>query len=239
MATTPQLTPEEKEALAERQRRTAEALIGAYKVWCIEDAMSLDNIFRRRTPDCIQRTIPITAGLPDRNNAQYRAYLQELVLLDLAPWEGEINIEPPIISDAESHVCVVRVHGWAKTGGGEIHDRTVWFLHCTADGEMVWRVDVWVDTRQSFAFQQKHREWQEYQKKKDSRRKKRTGGEGAAASGGGGGGGGRDGGRKKSRSPRHGKSGSVSSSGSGSGSGRGSKRESPAPERTGSRERQG
>ena len=85
-------------------QRTAHALLTAYKIWSLSDATSLDRIFTHRTPDCVQVTLPRTAGVPDRNNAQYRAYLQSLVLADLAPWEGELEIEDPIISDPDARV---------------------------------------------------------------------------------------------------------------------------------------
>lgn len=209
-------------SLAEKQRRTAHALLTAYKIWSLSDATSLDRIFEHRTPDCVQVTLPRTAGVPDRNNAQYRAYLQSLVLADLAPWEGELEIEDPIISDPDARICVARVHGTARRAdGGELHDRTVWFLHFPTDDEgevgrereKVCRVEVWVDTRQVWVFKEKFREWtatqqrREREREEKKRRKQGLGKEEGAV------------GRKKSRSPRV--RGQRERSVSGSSSGRG------------------
>lgn len=201
-------------SLAEKQRRTAHALLTAYRIWSLEDATSLDKIFEHRTPDCVQITLPRTAGVPDRNNAQYRSYLQSLVLADLAPWEGELEIEDPIIRDPDARICVARVHGTAKSEGGELHDRTVWFLHFPRDDdgerERVCRVEVWVDTRQAWAFREKFGEWTARQGQREERKKEKRKGREEGGSG-----------RKKSRSPRvkgqRERSGSVSSSGKGGG----------------------
>ena len=66
-------------------------MLQSYKVFQLEDAMSMENIFKHRSEDCIQVILPKTTGDPERNNAQYRRYLQKMVLNDLAPFEGEVS----------------------------------------------------------------------------------------------------------------------------------------------------
>ncbi|EME78713.1 uncharacterized protein MYCFIDRAFT_178823 [Pseudocercospora fijiensis CIRAD86] len=84
---------ESNEELAEKQRRIAMGILTAYRCFNVEDAMQMDKIFEHRTSDCVQVTLPRSAGMPDRNNKQYRKYLQDLVLNDLAPFRGEVSTD--------------------------------------------------------------------------------------------------------------------------------------------------
>lgn len=76
---------------ADKQRRIAIAILTAYRCFNIQDAMQMDKIFEHRTPDCIQVSLPKSANIPDRNNKQYKKYLQDMVLNDLAPFQGEVS----------------------------------------------------------------------------------------------------------------------------------------------------
>lgn len=84
---------QELRRLAERQRQIAKELLLSYRVFQLEDAMSMENIFKHRTEDCVQVVLPKTTGDPERNNAQYRRYLQEMVLNDLAPFVGKVSVD--------------------------------------------------------------------------------------------------------------------------------------------------
>lgn len=82
------------EEFAEKQRHIAMNILTAYRCFNVEDALQMDKIFEHRTSDCVQVTLPRSAGTPDRNNKQYRKYLQDLVLNDLAPFKGEVRAFP-------------------------------------------------------------------------------------------------------------------------------------------------
>ncbi|KXS95452.1 hypothetical protein AC578_4726 [Pseudocercospora eumusae] len=153
-----QSTPEEE--LAEEQRRIAIDILTAYRCFNIEDALQMDKIFEHRTSDCVQVTLPRSAGTPDRNNKQYRKYLQDLVLNDLAPFKGEIDIVQPIISDPSARIAVAKVHGQVHAEGRPTrHDHTVWFLYFTEDRDKVWKIEVWVDSKKACEFREQLDEW--------------------------------------------------------------------------------
>ncbi|KXT12852.1 hypothetical protein AC579_5400 [Pseudocercospora musae] len=148
------------EELAEEQRCIAMNILTAYRCFNVEDALQMNKIFEHRTSDCVQVTLPRSAGTPDRNNKQYRKYLQDLVLNDLAPFKGEIDIVQPIISDASARTVVAKVHGQVHAEGrSTIHDHTVWFLYFTEDRDKVWKIEVWVDSKKAYEFQQQLAEW--------------------------------------------------------------------------------
>lgn len=44
-------------------------------------------------------------------------------------------------------------------GRSTIHDHTVWFLYFTEDLDKVWKIEVWVDSKQAYEFQQQLAEW--------------------------------------------------------------------------------
>ena len=81
-----------------------------------------------------------------------------------------MNIGEPIISDPETHTAIGRVFGKvnASRKNPAFTCHTLWFLYFTEDGEKVRRIEVFVDSRQSYEFKQKLEEYKRKQRRRDT-----------------------------------------------------------------------
>ncbi|RAR15476.1 hypothetical protein DDE83_001117 [Stemphylium lycopersici] len=124
------------------QQDTARAVIEAYNAWNIDDIMAY------RSPDCKHRVLPASMNRTAKTNAEYRAYLSEIMHL-YSNFTVEVEEE---IHDATKHTCIIHARSTASTPIGPYGNEYALILTFTDDGRKVTKFDEFVDSAYSQQF---------------------------------------------------------------------------------------
>ncbi|EMD86779.1 hypothetical protein COCC4DRAFT_42212 [Bipolaris maydis ATCC 48331] len=124
------------------QQDTARAVIAAYNAWDIDDIMAY------RSPDCKHRVLPTSMHRAARSNAEYRAYLSEVMHL-YSNFTVTIKEE---IHDAGARKCIIHAFSRAETKIGPYANEYALILTFTEDGRKVTKFDEFVDSAYSEQF---------------------------------------------------------------------------------------
>ncbi|OWY53195.1 hypothetical protein AALT_g11953 [Alternaria alternata] len=103
------------------------AVIEAYNAWNIDDIMAY------RSPDCKHRVLPASMNRTAKTNAEYRAYLSEIMHL-YSNFTVEVEEE---IHDATKHTCIIHARSTAGTPIGPYGNEYALILTFTDDGRKV------------------------------------------------------------------------------------------------------
>jgi ketosteroid isomerase-like protein len=127
---------------------TANSFLSAYNKWTVPSVLSI------RSNSCVHRTLPASGGHPHRNNAEFGAFLEDVIPV-FRNFHLSVVDDKHTIIDVETRQVMLHLRGRAETDAGPYENEYIFMLTISEDGEKVDEIVEFLDSEYTSQFVKK------------------------------------------------------------------------------------